>query len=480
MEPTTVMAGATLLCVLLLLWLEARRGAGETEASVALAARLGTLELLAAGATGQQKADAAQLRDELARTLALHQQATQQGLSDQRRALADLQRLLADQLTKTAADGREEDRRTAEAFALQIRERLGEMKTALDGLTQSLRTEAQAGRQTLETKMTELQASNEQRLEQMRQTVDEKLHATLEQRLGESFKLVGERLEAVQKGLGEMKSLADGVGDLKRVMTNVKTRGTFGEVRLRALIEDVLRPGEYVENWAPRGSGERVEFAVRLPGLVEGAEIHLPIDSKFPVEDWQRLVDAQERADADAVQFHARALEERVKGCARDIRDKYLEAGVTTDFGLLFLPSEGLYAEVLRRPGLVEKLQQELRVTVAGPTTLAALLTSIRMGFRAVAIQRRSSDIGALLGAVKTEFGKFGGVIEAVGRKLRSAQDELEQVGVRTRAIHRKLRDVEALPSEASARLLTDGRDSDDGEGSAQDDEPPRAVGSVS
>ena len=329
-------------------------------------------------------------------------------------------------------------------------------------MSQSLRTESQAGRQTLETRLTELQASNEARLGQMRQTVDEKLHATLERRLGESFQLVGERLEAVQKGLGEMKSLADGVGDLKRVMTNVKTRGTFGEVRLRALIEDVLRPGEWVENWAPRGRGEPVEFAVRLPGLVEGAEVFLPIDSKFPVEDFQRLVDAQERGDAKGVQTHAKALEERVKSCAKQIRDRYLEAGVTTDFGLLFLPSEGLYAEVLRRPGLVEKLQQDLRVTVCGPTTLAALLTSIRMGFRAVALQRRSSDLGALLGAVKTEFGKFGGIIEAVGKKLRSAQDELDQVGVRTRAIHKTLRDVEALPAEESARLLSEGADADE------------------
>jgi DNA recombination protein RmuC len=461
MEPVLVLAGLTFLGVLLLLWMQSRR-TGDEEAAIALAARLGTLVALSTGAASQQRADAAQLRDEVSRTLALHQQTALKGLDDQRRALMDLQRLLAEQLAKTASDGREEDRRTAEGLALLLRDRLGEMKTALDGLSQTLRAETQAGRQTLETKMAELQASNEQRLEQMRQTVDEKLHATLEQRLGESFKLVGERLEAVQKGLGEMKSLADGVGDLKRVMTNVKTRGTFGEVQLRALIEDVLRPGEYVENWAPRGRGERVEFAVRLPGQADGADVFLPIDSKFPVEDWQRLVEAQERGDAEAAVVHAKALEERVKGCAKDIRDKYLEAGVTTDFGLLFLPSEGLYAEALRRPGLVEKLQVELRVTVCGPTTLAALLTSIRMGFRAVALQRRSSDVGALLGAVKTEFGKFGGVIEAVGRKLRSAQDELDQVGVRTRAIHRRLRDVEALPAEDASRLLPEGAGPDD------------------
>ncbi|MFM2152479.1 MAG: hypothetical protein RL199_914 [Pseudomonadota bacterium] len=465
MEPTTLLTGLTLLGVLLLLWIQARRSAGDSEASGVLAERLSALEALSNGAALQLRADAAAQREELSRTLALHQQSALQGLSDQRRALTELQRLLSVQLSKTAADGRDEDRRTAQALAGQLQERLSEMKTAVDMLSQTLRAETQAGRQGLEAKMQELQTSNEQRLEQMRLTVDEKLHATLERRLGESFQLVGERLEAVQKGLGEMKSLADGVGDLKRVMTNVKTRGTFGEVRLRALIEDLMRPGEYEENWAPRGRGERVEFAVRLPGQAEGAEVFLPIDSKFPVEDYQRLLDAQERGDADGAQVHAKALQDRIKACAKDIRDKYLEAGVTTDFGLLFVPSEGLYAEVLRRPGLVERLQQEFRVTVCGPTTLAAVLTSIRMGFRAVALQRRSSDIGTLLGAVKTEFGKFGGVVEAVGKKLRSAQDELDRVGVRSRAIERKLRDVEALPTEETARLLPGGETADEGEG---------------
>ncbi|MBI5609738.1 MAG: DNA recombination protein RmuC [Deltaproteobacteria bacterium] len=328
------------------------------------------------------------------------------------------------------------------------------MVLRIDKLAESLRLDAQTSRKTLEDKMGALQASNEQRLEQMRQTVDEKLHATLEARLGESFKLVSERLEAVQKGLGEMKVLADGVGDLKKVMGNVKTRGTWGEVQLRALIEDILRPEEFATNWAPRGRGERVEFAIRLPGHEPGVEVYLPIDSKFPVEDYQRLVDAQEVADLDGVRIHGKALEDRIKACAKDICDKYLQPGVTTEFGLLFLPFEGLYAEVLRRPGLVEQVQRQYHVAVCGPTTLGALLNSLRMGFRAVAIQKRSGDIGALLGAVKHEFGTFGQIIDGVGKKLRQAQDDIDKVGVRTRAINRKLKDVEAVPALEAERLL--------------------------
>ncbi|MBM4380954.1 MAG: DNA recombination protein RmuC [Deltaproteobacteria bacterium] len=309
-------------------------------------------------------------------------------------------------------------------------------------------------RDVLEKRLSAIQASTEHRLEQMRQTVDEKLQKTLEARLGESFRLVSERLEAVQKGLGEMKSLADGVGDLKRVMTNVKTRGTWGELQLRALLEDLLRPGEFEANFAPRQRGERVEFAVRLPGQAPDRPVYLPIDSKFPVEDYQRLVDALEGGRPEDAAVHGRALEDRIKACARDIRDKYLEPGVTTDFGILFLPFEGLYAEVLRRPGLVEKLQVDYRVSVAGPTTLGALLSSLRMGFSAVAIQRRSADIAQVLGAVKTEFGKFLDVLQKVEERLGQAQKEMGTIGTRSRALQRTLADIDALPEPDIPRVL--------------------------
>lgn len=448
-----------------------------------LLGQLGAIERVTASQMGQVRAELVAQRDELSLALGRHQQGQAQSLELQRRALeavrASMEARLgqfaegmvkiaaesrAEQhqatqlLAKTLSDGatlnRAEDRKANEAIAQHLRDRLAEMAQRLDKMSQTMTLEATASRRTLEQKMAELQQSNEQRLEQMRATVDEKLHATLEARLGQSFALVSERLEQVQKGLGEMKSLADGVGDLKKVMGNVRTRGTWGEVQLRALIEDVLRPEEFVANFAPRQRGERVEFAVRLPGPGQERDIYLPIDSKFPIEDYQRLVDAQDAGDADGARLAGRALEERIKGCARDVRDKYLEPGVTTDYALLFLPFEGLYAEVLRRPGLVELLQRDYRVAVCGPTTLAAVLNSLRMGFRAVAIQKRSGDIAALLGAVKTEFAQFGKVIDAVGTRLRQAQDDIDKVGVRTRAINRKLREVEALPDSEALRLL--------------------------
>jgi len=390
----------------------------------------------------------------LAVTLTGQQTLVQTALTGLQAALNEQLSRLGQGLARTAVEGREEDRKTSDLLGENLRGRLREMAERIDKLSESLKVDAEAARRSLELKMAELQQSNEQRLEQMRQTVDEKLHATLEARLGESFKQVSERLEAVQKGLGEMKALADGVGDLKKVMTNVKTRGTWGEVQLRGVIEDILRPEEFVENFAPRGRGERVEFAVRLPGNEAGQALFLPIDSKFPVEDYQRLTEAQEAADLDGIRRHGKALEDRIKACAKDIHDKYLEPGKTTEFGILFVPFEGLYAEVLRRPGLAEHVQREFKVAVCGPTTLGAVLNSLRMGFRAVAIQRRSGDIGALLSAVKTEFSAFGKVLDSVGNRLRQAQDDIEKVGVRTRAINRKLREVEALPEEEAQRLL--------------------------
>jgi DNA recombination protein RmuC len=281
----------------------------------------------------------------------------------------------------------------------------------------------------------------------MRKTVDEKLHATLEQRLGQSFQLVSERLELVHRGLGEMQTLAAGVGDLKRVLTNVKTRGVWGEVQLIAMIEQIFTPEQFATNVATRpNSSERVEVAIRLPGGGDLRPVWLPIDAKFPVEDYQRLLDAHERADAEAAEAAAKALEARLRTEARTIREKYVEPPYTTDFAILYLPAEGLYAEALRRPGLAESLQRELRVVLAGPTNLAALLNSLQMGFRTLAIEKRASEVWQVLGQVKTEFAKFGEVLEKTKTKLDQARSQFDQIGVRSRAIERKLRDVEALP----------------------------------
>jgi DNA recombination protein RmuC len=281
----------------------------------------------------------------------------------------------------------------------------------------------------------------------MRKTVDEKLHATLEQRLGESFKLVSERLEMVHRGLGEMQTLASGVGDLKRVLTNVKTRGTWGELQLEALIEQILTPDQYEKNIATRpGASERVEIAIRFPGRDADQPVWLPIDAKFPIEDYQRLLDAQEQADHAMVEESARALEARIRAEAKKICDKYIAPPHTTDFAVMYLPTEGLYAEVLRRPGLAEGLQREYRVVITGPTNTAAMLNSLQMGFRTLAIEQRSSEVWALLGGVKTEFERFGGVIAETEKKLQEAANKFSAVGVRTRAIQRKLKDVQALP----------------------------------
>jgi DNA recombination protein RmuC len=329
----------------------------------------------------------------------------------------------------------------------------------LSRLTNSNEQRFESLRLALEARLAAMQSDNALKLEEMRRTVDEKLHATLEQRLGESFKLVSDRLEQVHRGLGEMQTLATGVGDLKRVLTNVKTRGTWGEVQLEALLDQLLTAEQYGKNVATRpDSPDRVEFAIRLPGLATGEDeqrpVWLPIDAKFPLEDYQRLLDAQERADPAALETAIKALEVRLRDEARKIRDKYVEPPYTTDFAILYLPTEGLYAEALRRPGLVDSLQRDLRICIAGPTTLAALLNSLQMGFRTLAIERRSSEVWAVLGAVKTEFGKFGEALEVTRRKLEQASRSIESAGVRTRQIERKLKGVEALPViEAQLRL---------------------------
>jgi DNA recombination protein RmuC len=331
-----------------------------------------------------------------------------------------------------------------------------DLSTRLHQLTESNENRLNALRETLDRQLLALRQGNEQKLEQMRQTVDEKLQGTLEKRLGESFKLVSERLEAVQRGLGEMQSLATGVGDLKRVLTNVKARGVWGEVQLAAILEQVLTPEQYLRNVKTRpDSGDNVEFVVRLPGPgAGGEEVWLPIDSKFPKEDYERLVDAAERADAEEVRRASDGLLRVIRNSARDIHDKYLNPPRTTDFGILFLPTEGLYAELLRQPGLVSELQQKYRVVVAGPTTLAATLNSLRMGFRTLAIEQRSSEVWKILGAVRTEFAKFGEVLEKVQRQLELASSAIEQTGRRTRAMERTLRQVEKLPDEQARDAL--------------------------
>jgi DNA recombination protein RmuC len=305
---------------------------------------------------------------------------------------------------------------------------------------------------TVEGRLTAMQADNANKLEEMRKTVDEKLHATLEQRLGESFKLVSERLEQVHRGLGEMQSLAAGVGDLKRVLTNVKTRGTWGEVQLAALLEQLLTAEQFAANVATKpNSGERVDFAIRLPGKDDGAVVWLPIDAKFPIEDYQRLIDAVEPA---AIEEAAKAIETRLKNEAKSIRDKYVAPPHTTDFAVLYLPIEGLYAEALRRPGLAEALQRDYRITLAGPTTLAAMLNSLQMGFRTLAIEQRSAEVWAVLGAVKTEFGKFGEALAHTKKKLDEASNSISKAEVRTRQLSRKLKEVEALPAADSEQLI--------------------------
>jgi len=333
-----------------------------------------------------------------------------------------------------------------------------------DGMTEQLRLLSEANdrrlaevRTTVETRLQALQSDNEKKLEQMRQTVDEKLHATLEARLGESFKQVAERLELVHRGLGEMQRLASDVGSLNRVLNNVKTRGIFGEVQLAGLLEQVFTPEQYGVNVETvPGSGARVEFAIRLPGQGghDSAPVWLPIDAKFPREDYERLLDAQEAADAAGVEQASKAIEQRLRLEAKTIRDKYLAPPHTADFAILFVPTEGLYAEALRRPGLVESMQREYRVMLAGPTTLLATLNSLQMGFRTLALEKRSSEVWQVLGAVKTEFSKFGDVLAKTRKKLDEASNTISSVETRTRVMGRALKQVEALPETQSQALL--------------------------
>ena len=420
------MLGLLVLNALLLLWLALRPGdKASTETQRDLAQRLAREQRSELQDSGRAT------RQELAASLNLLQQA----------------------LLSQAQAGREAQDAGLQRFGSTLTEQL----QALGRRNTEQQVEL---RQAVEQRLAAMQQGNEAKLEQMRATVDEKLHATLEQRLGESFKQVAERLEQVHQGLGDMRNLARDVGSLNRVLSNVKSRGIYGEVQLAGLLEQVLTTEQYAANVETvPGSGARVEFAIRLPGKRgpggDGMPLWLPIDAKFPREDYERMLDAQERADAPAVEAAAKALELRLKLEARSIREKYIAAPHTTDFAILFLPTESLYAEALRRPGLVEALQREQRITLAGPTTLLATLTSLQMGFRTLALEQRSAEVWQVLGAVKTEFGKFGEVLDRTKKKLDEASHSIAQAGVRTRAMARELRQVESLPEHQAGSLLS-------------------------
>ncbi len=354
---------------------------------------------------------------------------------------------LREDITRTQRYQSDESRALREEIAAAIQrsgertdQRLAEMRT-------SQRAELEQIRAVVDRRLQSIQTDNAEKLEQMRQTVDEKLQSTLETRLGESFRLVSERLEQVHKGLGEMQHLASGVGDLKKVLTNVTTRGAWGEVQLETLLTQLLAPDQFVRNFSPSGTGERVEFAIRMPGQGSGPT-WLPVDAKFPSEAYQRLVLAAERGDPVAVEACCKELETVVRVCARTFSGKYLAPPHTTDFGILFLATEGLYAEALRRPGLAESVQRDYRVVLAGPTTFAALLNSLQMGFRTLAIQQRSSEVWKLLGDVKTQFGKYSQVLDVIRKRLDQATQTVDDAAIRTRAIERRLKDVETDETE--------------------------------
>ncbi len=440
-NPWWIVAALLAVNLVLLLWLAFRRPPADDSLKTDLLTSTERLER--------------ELRDELGRSA----QGTRQELGS---TLANFQQTLTGAQANVARLQNEQ----IDSFRVQLAAMQQAMSDSLQRFSGTLNQQLQAlseanerrlgeVRGAVEQRLTALQQGNEQKLEQMRATVDEKLHATLEQRLGESFKQVAERLEQVHRGLGEMQGLARDVGSLTRVLNNVKTRGTFGETQLAGLLEQVFTPEQYGKNIETvPGTNARVEFAIRLPGhRTDGAPLWLPIDCKFPREDYERLLDAQQNADAAAAEAAAKAIEVRLRAEAKVIRDKYVAPPHTTDFGILFVPTEGLYAEALRRPGLVEALQREHRVMLAGPTTLLATLTSLQMGFRTLALEKRSVEVWEVLGAVKTEFGKFGDVLAKTKKKLDEASNNILQAEVRARAMSRELRTVEALP-EARAKIV--------------------------
>jgi DNA recombination protein RmuC len=433
--------GLALVSVVLLLALlmsVRAKSAGDPRLLAELAALAAANERLERELRSEVQASARDTRTELTQGLSIFQQAL----------LAQSGDVARTQNTQIDAFGQQ--------LALLQKSLSDTLSLQLSGLSESNARRMAEVRQTLEAQLAQLQASNAAKLDEMRATVDEKLQATLETRLGESFKQVADRLEQVHKGLGEMQTLAQGVGDLKHLLTNVKTRGIFGEAQLAALLEQVFTVDQYAAQIATRPGGKSVvDFAIKLPGRNDSGEpLWLPIDAKFPNEDYERLLDAQQRADAPAAEVAGKALELRIRLEAKSIGDKYIEPPYTTDFAILFLPTEGLYAEVLRRPGLMESLQREHRVVLAGPTTLLAMLNSLQMGFRTLALEKRSSEVWQVLGAVKTEFGKFGDVLAKVKSQTETVLNTLNSAEQRSRVMGKALRQVEALPELESARLI--------------------------
>ena len=400
------------------------------------------------------------------RRQALSEEQVRQLLVDQTMVVLQQLQTVREELSRATREQMTENRlelgRKVEDLRKEIADnQMTQLQQILDTLNRNLLTTNELQREKLDAmtrRQEQLVQSTEKRLDDMRVMVEEKLQKTLNERIGQSFELVRTQLENVQQGLGEMKTLAQDVGGLKRVLTNVKTRGTFGEVQLQALLEQMLSPEQYDANVKTKQkSTEFVEFAVKLPGKEDGLEcVYLPIDAKFPKDAYEQYLDAYESGEVDRINATSHQLEMVVKKMARDIRDKYLDPPYTTDFGIMFLPFENIYAEVIRRTALVELLQREFRVIVTGPTTLGAILNSLQMGFRTLAIEKRSSEVWTVLAAVKTEFGKFGGMLMKVQKNLETAGTQLDEViGKRTRAIERKLRQVQELPSERSADILS-------------------------
>lgn len=434
-----------LVNLLLLVWLLVRKPADS-----------GRSELLAGMAAGHDRVER-ELRREIT-----------DSARNGRQELASVFATFQQTLVQQSAEAIRTQNTQIDAFAQQLALL---QKTLSDTLTTQLQSVSESNarrmvevRETLEKQLAQLQQTNSAKLDEMRKTVDEKLQTTLETRLGESFKQVADRLEQVHKGLGEMQTLAQGVGDLKHLLTNVKTRGIFGEAQLSALLEQVFTVDQYAAQVITRRGGKNpVDFAVKLPGRSDaGDPLWLPIDAKFPNEDYERLLDAQQRADVLGAEVAGKALEVRIRLEARSISEKYIEPPYTTDFAILFLPTEGLYAEVLRRPGLMESLQRDHRITLAGPTTLLAMLTSLQMGFRTLALEKRSSEVWQVLGAVKTEFSKFGDVLAKVKSQTETVLNTLSSAEQRSRVMGKALRNVEALPDAESARLIPMDKDLDE------------------
>jgi len=445
MTETEIIALALAAVIIILQILALLRGSGKDQAA--------RLEKLQEDLQQHQQQTSERTERELRSEVQSTAQGTRQELSGN---FTQFQQAVMAQLTSVATIQNNQIDSFAQQQAIALTHFGDTLNQSLSTLTESNALRMAEVRKTLEDRIKDLQTDNSARLEEMRKTVDEKLHATLEQRLSESFKQVSERLEKVHQGLGEMQQLAIGVGDLKRVLTNVKTRGTWGEVQLEMLLEQVLTPDQYAKNVETiPGTGARVEFAIRLPGQDDGRNpVWLPIDAKFPKEQYERLVEAADRADAEGVASAGRELEQVVRLEAKTISTKYLSPPLTTDFAILFLPTEGLYAEVMRRPGLADELQRVHRVSIAGPSTLAALLNSLQMGFRTLALEKRSSEVWQVLGAVKTEFAKFGDVLAATKATLQRAANNIEKAEVRSRQMASKLKSVEALPSDAAQHLL--------------------------